>query len=127
MTDRLPIPTLPELPILPDCDAAPAEVTPIAIPAEIILPPLPGEAAADAAIIPAEAVPAEIILPEAPESAIIPAEAAAPAESGGLVPLTDLPLTQSNSEFRIPHSPTAPAAWSWPTPWPTPGTRPGKR
>ena len=84
MTDRLPIPVLPELPILPDCDAAPAEVAPAAIPAEVILPPLPGEAAADAAII--------------------PAEAAAPAESGGLVPLTDLPLTQSNSEFRIPNS-----------------------
>ena len=113
MTDLPSFPLLPELPQLPELpaeDKAPEASVPATIPTEITLPPLPGDAPAeapreDAAIIPADAAPVEIILPEDKDAAIIPAEAASPADKDdGLVPLTDIPPTHSNSEFRIPNS-----------------------
>ena len=112
------LPELPQLPALPAEDETPEEIVPAVIPAEVILPPLPGEAPAEAsgevreetALIPVDAVPAEIILPqdgEAEAVAVIPAEAVPDADGddeGELIPLPDVPPAQPNSAFRIPHS-----------------------
>ena len=103
------LPELPRLPELPAEDKAPEETVPAVIPAEVILPPLPGEApseepgkaAEDTALIPVDAVPAEIILPENGEAeAILPTAD----DNNELIPLTTIAPTQPNSEFRIPNS-----------------------